>query len=197
MSLQSLCSDPADSTCWQTVELAIGGRVVGSGSAADLPVDTVMEALAKEKGDLGETGEELATPAAALRVATGAAGVSSSADEAMPALAEGPTEAAVSAESSPTPEGLAEEAVSGPELILFIQDALKKLRYKPGPIDGKLGARTADAIRAYQRDFDLPQDGRPTPALLRHLRSQLGDLGQQSRDPVSTGAQPSRQPASG
>lgn len=42
------------------------------------------------------------------------------------------------------------------ELIRTVQTKLKKLGYTPGPIDGILGPRTMSAVRAYDRDHDLP-----------------------------------------
>ena len=177
-NLQSLCADAADSTCWQTVELSIDGRVVRPDSVAESSGDWEIDAVANAAGG---PGDQRAVPAAAASPAV----------EAMPASTEDPIEATASLKSPPTPGGPEKETVSGRELVLFIQDALTELRYEPGPIDGKLGARTTAAIRAYQRDLDLPQDGRPTPELLRHLRLQLGDIGQQSGDPTRNGLQPS------
>ena len=55
--------------------------------------------------------------------------------------------------------------------IETLQADLRALGYDPGPVDGILGARTASAIRAYQRDTGLPVDGRPTPALAISLRA--------------------------
>lgn len=53
--------------------------------------------------------------------------------------------------------------------ILGIQEKLAQKGYNPGPIDGVVGAGTREAIRAYQRDADLPVDGVPTDSLLDHL----------------------------
>jgi len=55
--------------------------------------------------------------------------------------------------------------------IETIQADLRTLGYDPGPADGILGARTAAAIREYQRDTGLPVDGKPTPALAVSLRA--------------------------
>ncbi|RJP28916.1 MAG: hypothetical protein C4533_03745 [Candidatus Omnitrophota bacterium] len=41
-----------------------------------------------------------------------------------------------------------------------IQLALKNAGYNPGKIDGRLGRQTKDAIRAFQRDNNIPADGR-------------------------------------
>jgi len=39
------------------------------------------------------------------------------------------------------------------------QRQLQKLGYDPGPIDGRMGAKTTQAIRLYQADMQLPADG--------------------------------------
>lgn len=49
------------------------------------------------------------------------------------------------------------------------QRELQKLGYDPGPVDGKLGAKTIDAIRLFQADMQLPADGALSPALLDRL----------------------------
>lgn len=41
-----------------------------------------------------------------------------------------------------------------------IQIALKNAGYNPGPIDGKMGGQTRDAIRAFQRANNLVVDGK-------------------------------------
>ena len=54
--------------------------------------------------------------------------------------------------------------------VLEIQRELNRLGYNAGPVDGWMGARTREAIRAYQRDHDLLVDGQPTSSLLSHVR---------------------------
>ena len=52
-----------------------------------------------------------------------------------------------------------------------IQSALKNAGYNPGKIDGKIGKRTIDAIKAFQKANNLPVTGktdRETWALLRN-----------------------------
>jgi hypothetical protein len=39
------------------------------------------------------------------------------------------------------------------------QQILTDLGYDPGPVDGQYGRRTADAVKAFQRDAGIPQDG--------------------------------------
>ena len=49
------------------------------------------------------------------------------------------------------------------------QRKLRKLGYDAGPIDGKIGAKTANAIRLYQTDMQLPADGELSAELLNQL----------------------------
>jgi TPR repeat protein len=50
-----------------------------------------------------------------------------------------------------------------------IQIALRALGYNIGVADGKMGAQTADAIKAYQQQVGMMADGRPTYFLLEKL----------------------------
>jgi peptidoglycan hydrolase-like protein with peptidoglycan-binding domain len=55
--------------------------------------------------------------------------------------------------------------------IREIERRLNRRAYRPGPVDGVADTQTASAIRAYQTDANLPVTGRPTTALLEHLRN--------------------------
>ena len=44
--------------------------------------------------------------------------------------------------------------------IKQIQAALRNAGYNPGPVDGKPGKQTRDAIKSFQRANDLPADGK-------------------------------------
>jgi localization factor PodJL len=57
------------------------------------------------------------------------------------------------------------------ESLKEIQTLLAKLRYNPGPADGKLGQRTVIAIREFQRSAGVADDGRVSTELLELLRS--------------------------
>ena len=59
-------------------------------------------------------------------------------------------------------------------LIRHIQSALIRLGYRPGPLDGVMGKRTASAIGEYQDEHGLLVTGRPSRALLRHMKSNGG-----------------------
>lgn len=49
------------------------------------------------------------------------------------------------------------------------QKVLTELGYQPGEADGLDGPKTRDAIRQFQADADMPQDGQVSPTLLKHL----------------------------
>lgn len=51
-----------------------------------------------------------------------------------------------------------------------VQRDLIAAGYNPGPVDGRYGPMTGNAIRAYQFDNGLPSDGQISPALLHHLQ---------------------------
>ncbi|MGH7887709.1 MAG: peptidoglycan-binding domain-containing protein [Candidatus Binatia bacterium] len=58
------------------------------------------------------------------------------------------------------------------QVVNSIQTSLNRLGYQPGPVDGRFGVRTQNAIRDYQRDHGLLEDGRATPELADHMWSQ-------------------------
>lgn len=62
------------------------------------------------------------------------------------------------------------ETLSDRQGIAEIQRELNRLGYDAGPVDGAMGRRTRNAIREYQADVDVKQDGYPTTGLLRRLR---------------------------
>lgn len=86
-------------------------------------------------------------------------------DETMPADI-----AAVAVSSGET---VSDEVVSEEDLVRLIQEALMVLRYDTGPPDGRFGSHTASAIRAYQRDYHLGPDGRPSRELFHHMKDRL------------------------
>lgn len=54
-----------------------------------------------------------------------------------------------------------------------IQIALRNAGYNPGPIDGKMGRKTREAIRAFQRTNNLVVDGKAGKATWNLLRDYL------------------------
>ena len=69
--------------------------------------------------------------------------------------------------------GAAPQAVAAqPNLnqaVSNLQSQLAARGYDPGPIDGVMGERTRQAIRAYQRDKQMPVDGQVSQALVSSL----------------------------
>ena len=52
-----------------------------------------------------------------------------------------------------------------------VQQALTLRGYHPGPVDGRPGKKTAQAVKAFQKDAGLDPDGRLSASLLRLLMS--------------------------
>ena len=62
-------------------------------------------------------------------------------------------------------------AAGGTELVTRVQVGLIQHGYDPGPADGLMGPRTAQAIRAYQSDNGMDADGQATLNLARHIEA--------------------------
>ena len=58
--------------------------------------------------------------------------------------------------------------------IDLIQTGLAELGYDPGLVDGKMGEKTKQAIRDFQRDRSLQPTGVATSELLNELRKVTG-----------------------
>lgn len=66
---------------------------------------------------------------------------------------------------------------SGPEaeaVIRAVQQSLSRLNYRPGAADGVMGQATSGAIRAFERDRQLPETGRVSGLLLMQLAQPAG-----------------------
>lgn len=79
-------------------------------------------------------------------------------------------------------------------LVVEVQRQLASLGYRPGPADGKVGARTHSAVRAFQDARNLPQDGRVTARLLEQLSAARGAAGAR---PGDTPSRPPMEPSAG
>ena len=62
------------------------------------------------------------------------------------------------------------------EFISTVQSALKGSRQDPGPVDGDLGPKTLDAIRAFQEAKGLSVTGRLSPETMDALNIGYGEL---------------------
>lgn len=69
-------------------------------------------------------------------------------------------------------------AVKASNIVAATQANLVRLGYRPGPIDGRYGPRTRDAIRHYQRDHKIQVDGKMSGQLALEVESRLGGLPQ-------------------
>ena len=58
--------------------------------------------------------------------------------------------------------------------VLRVQQVLAELGYAPGIIDGAWGHKTAEAVRAFQRDRNMTATGRLTPELLAEFQRVTG-----------------------
>jgi peptidoglycan hydrolase-like protein with peptidoglycan-binding domain len=58
-----------------------------------------------------------------------------------------------------------------PATVREVQAELQRRGYEVGAVDGRLGPRTKAAIREYERDAGLPQDGLPSATLRNHMQS--------------------------
>lgn len=72
------------------------------------------------------------------------------------------------ASSAPAPQAVAAQP-SLNQAVINLQSQLAARGYDPGPIDGVMGERTRQAIRAYQRDRQMPVDGQVSQALVASL----------------------------
>lgn len=69
-------------------------------------------------------------------------------------------------------EGEAESSISY-ELVMRAQQALSRLGYVPGPVDGIVGSRTQRAVAKFQRDSGLAVDEQVSERLVRLLESEV------------------------
>lgn len=80
--------------------------------------------------------------------------------------------------------------------IAELQRRLSRLGYRPGPVDGMMGQRTARAIRAYQAANGLAPTGQPAAALA-HMRGATSAASSAQGDPAATMVGAERAPLSG
>ena len=97
----------------------------------------------------------------------------------------------------PQPAGAADEQLplSSAEMVRRAQSALRDQGYYEGEINGTMGPRTSNAIRAYQRDHSLSQTGDLDPATARSLGI-IGSPQSGNGRAAPGGVAPGRRPAS-
>ena len=62
----------------------------------------------------------------------------------------------------------------GSDRVRELQKRLRRLGYRPGPVDGMFGPRTRAAVAWFQVKHGLPLHGRATFVTVRHLRAATG-----------------------
>jgi peptidoglycan hydrolase-like protein with peptidoglycan-binding domain len=75
--------------------------------------------------------------------------------------------------SIPADDSIAANAPDG-STVLRVQQVLAELGYAPGTIDGAWGQKTAEAVRAFQRDRNMALTGSLTPELLAEFQRVTG-----------------------
>ncbi len=179
--LESTCVDYVDPTCWRLAEFAVADRAVNilvreTANGTSTP-GSPSGGATKESSEFDEAvvlpfPEAPSTaPVAALLPAQ--EGVMPSAAEAKLTPSLEILVAGVDVEAGVL-RADGESAVAFEKNLAWLtQRVLKKLKYDPGLLDGKLGSLTVSAIRSYQRDHDLTADGRPSRELLHHMKDEL------------------------
>ena len=79
-------------------------------------------------------------------------------------------------------KGVKAETAEAQDVIRSVQRSLAKLRYKPGPANGRLTPETARAIRDFEGDQALPETGRVSGPLISRL-ARLSSEGRVARAP--------------
>jgi peptidoglycan hydrolase-like protein with peptidoglycan-binding domain len=134
------------------------------------PSPTLVKAIRRELADRGYAPGDAPGE---LDVATRAAIIAYEFDENMPLTGEASETVLkslifgrASGKSGPGPAGRFERRR---ELVAEVQDALARLGYAFGPIDGRLDAETREAIRKFEADRRLDAQGRLTERVLLEM----------------------------
>ncbi|MCP4396506.1 MAG: hypothetical protein GY801_04210 [bacterium] len=69
-----------------------------------------------------------------------------------------------------------QHAANGDVSLEDVQFLLQQAGYDPGPVDGKMGTKTTEAITAFQTAMNLPFDGEPSVELLQALHKEFAKL---------------------
>ncbi len=85
-------------------------------------------------------------------------------------------------ENQPEPEATEPAQAASRQTVRSTQRMLTALGYDPGVADGIEGPRTADAVRHYQSDYNLPPDGRVSMSLHKHIQATLDRVGTANRN---------------
>jgi peptidoglycan hydrolase-like protein with peptidoglycan-binding domain len=90
------------------------------------------------------------------------------------------------AQQSGQPPSATSSGIAAPAVIRSIQNELGRLGYYAGPMDGRAGAETTDAIRRYEHDKGLPPDGQASTRLWSFMQAASSQQGNQQRPQGTT-----------
>lgn len=157
---------PKRSDLVEQVQTALAERGLYDGVVDGLKGDETVTAIRafEQSQSMAPTGEASEKILAALMTAPIRKGESAAAAQKAAAAARAQTQAPASTGSTSTTEGR----------LMAAQRALAKIGYGPVSIDGKMGAETRNAIKAFERDRGMPETGELTPPVVRALAAQTG-----------------------
>ncbi len=79
-------------------------------------------------------------------------------------------------------------------IVRQVQEVLSDFGYDTGVIDGKFGSKTESAIKSFQRDAELAEDGIPSQELLNVLNYVKAEISKKQSNNNSVGEESSRLP---
>ncbi len=65
--------------------------------------------------------------------------------------------------------------IKGQEKVKKLQEALKRAGFDPGPLDGKMGPLTINALKEFQKENGLPVTGKVDSATKELLKEYMGE----------------------
>jgi peptidoglycan hydrolase-like protein with peptidoglycan-binding domain len=95
--------------------------------------------------------------------------------------------------AGPVQLGTGTHSPSGSRRVREVQRRLRRLGYRPGPVDGIFGVRTRAAVAWFQVKHGFRVDGRATLAVVRHLRARTSEGGTPAPAPEPPSSEAYRQ----
>jgi hypothetical protein len=161
--------DPAESARWLR-----RAALLGHGAAArDLAAALLLDRSNASGGKAGTPAAADETEAYAWYDRAAAAGDDAAAAARDRLAARLPPERRAAAEARAAALAAQPDGAPARSLVMEIQRLLAEAGYDPGPVDGRLGDRTVEAIRRYQSDGSLVLDGRADDDLMARLKASV------------------------
>ncbi len=141
-----------------------------SALGASIALSLALAACGESQGERGLSGAAIGAGAGAVIGAVTPIGPAGG------ALIGGAAGAATGVLTTPSQVNLGKAAYrgggsGGNATVRDIQAGLQRLGYNPGAADGRMGPKTAAAIRQYQQDNGMSVDGQPSQAVLHSIRA--------------------------